>query len=164
MFGLERARELGSHESGLAVVVIAHRQDGSPYVSVVNAGVVDHPVAGGPVVGFVARGGTRKLPNLRVHPRVTVVFRSGWDWVAVEGDAELAGPHDPLHGFAMTDLPGCSVRSMPRPPEGAPTTSRSWTLSWLRRVTQPFWFDRFDAIPAPPKGGRRRMSRRCLCP
>jgi hypothetical protein len=102
--GLERARELGSQESGLAVV-IAQRQDGSSYASVVNAGVVDHPVAGGPVVGFVARGGARKLPNLRLHPRVTVVFRSGWDWAAEEGDAELAGPGDPLHGFAMTDLP-----------------------------------------------------------
>ena len=102
--GLERARELSSQESGLAVV-IAHRQDGSPYASVVNAAVVDHPIAGGPVVAFVARGETRKLPNLRLHPRVTVVFRSGWDWIAVEGDAELAGPHDPLHGLAMSDLP-----------------------------------------------------------
>jgi PPOX class probable F420-dependent enzyme len=102
--GLERARELSSHESGLAVV-IAQRKDGSPYASVVNSGVVDHPVAGGPVVGFVTRGGTKKLPNLRLHPRVTVVFRSGWDWVAVEGDAELAGPDDPLQGFAMTGLP-----------------------------------------------------------
>ncbi len=104
MVDLERARELGARESGLAVV-IAHRRDGSPYASVVNSGVVGHPVSGGSVVGFVARGGTRKLPNLRLHPRVTVVFRSGWDWVAVEGEAELAGPDDPLDGFAMTDLP-----------------------------------------------------------
>jgi hypothetical protein len=73
-------------------------------VSVVNAGVLDHPVTREGVVGFVARGGTRKLPNLRARPRATVLFRSGWEWVAVEGDVELAGPNDPLAG--VEDLPG----------------------------------------------------------
>jgi PPOX class probable F420-dependent enzyme len=101
---LEPARELATRESGLAVL-IARRRDGSPYASVVNAGVLGHPLSGKPVVGFVARGGTRKLPNLRLDPRVTVVFRSGWDWVAVEGDAELVGPKDPLADFEMAELP-----------------------------------------------------------
>jgi PPOX class probable F420-dependent enzyme len=64
--------------------------------SVVNAGVLDHPVTGHRVVGLVARGGSRKLANLRVRPRATVVVRAGWDWVAAEGPAELAGPGDPL--------------------------------------------------------------------
>jgi hypothetical protein len=72
-------------------------------VSVVNAGVLEHPVTGESVVGYVARGGARKLPNLRAQPRATVVFRSGWEWVAVEGDAELAGPDDPLEG--VDDIP-----------------------------------------------------------
>jgi hypothetical protein len=35
----------------------------------------------------------------------TVVFRSGWDWVAVEGTVELAGPDDPLVGLDASDLP-----------------------------------------------------------
>jgi hypothetical protein len=65
---------------------------------VVNAGVLDHPVTGTAAVGFVARGGARKLVNLRARPHVTVVFRSGWEWVAVEGDADLAGPNDVLEG------------------------------------------------------------------
>jgi hypothetical protein len=103
MDGLDKARELGSRESGLAVV-IAHRSDGSAYASVVNAGLLDHPVSGETVVGFVARGGSKKLPNLRANPRATVVFRSGWDWVAVEGDAELAGPDDPIGGVEVSDL------------------------------------------------------------
>jgi len=81
-------------------VVATSRADGSAPASVVNAGVLDHPVTGEPVVGFVIRGGARKLTNLRVRPRVTVVFRSGWEWVAVEGDADLAGPDDPLEGVA----------------------------------------------------------------
>ena len=104
MEGLERARELGSRESGLAVV-IAHRLNGTPYASVVNAGILEHPLSDESVVGFVARSGTRKLPNLRRHPEITVVFRSGWDWIAVEGNAELVGPYDQPQDFDMTELP-----------------------------------------------------------
>jgi hypothetical protein len=54
--GLDRAQELGAKEDGLAVVVTS-RADGSPQVSVVNAGVLAHPVTGERIVGFVARGG-----------------------------------------------------------------------------------------------------------
>jgi hypothetical protein len=35
---------------------------------------------------------------------VTVVFRSGWEWVAVEGEAGLAGPDDALEGFNDGDV------------------------------------------------------------
>ena len=65
-----------------------------------NAGVLEHPTTGDLVAGFViARRGARKLTNLRARPNTTVVFRSGWDWVAVEGHADLAGPDDPLEGL-----------------------------------------------------------------
>ena len=101
---LERARALAGAESGLAVVVTT-RPDGTSPGSVVNAGVLDHPVTGERIVGFVARGGARKLAYLRARPRVTVVFRSGWDWVAVEGDAELAGPDDDLEGLDPGGMP-----------------------------------------------------------
>ena len=101
---LDRARALGVAESGLAVIVTS-RADGTSPASVVNAGVLDHPVSGERIVGFVARGGARKLAHLRARPRVTVVFRSGWDWVAVEGRAELAGPDDTLEGFDPGDMP-----------------------------------------------------------
>jgi hypothetical protein len=63
--------------------------------SVVNAGVLEAPVTGQPVVGFVAAGGTRKLSNLRGDPRATIVARAGWRWATVEGDAQLIGPDDP---------------------------------------------------------------------
>lgn len=62
-------------------------------------------MTGQPVVGFVSRGGVHKLVNLRARPRITVVFRSGWEWVAVEGDAELAGPDDRLDAFDSSDMP-----------------------------------------------------------
>lgn len=101
---LERARELGAREDGLAVVATS-RSNGSVQASVVNAGVLDHPTTGDLVVGFVARGGARKLANMRARPRVTVVFRSGWEWVAVEGDADLAGPDDLLEKLDPGDVP-----------------------------------------------------------
>lgn len=97
MNDISRFSELVHRENGLAVVAIA-LPDGTAHASVVNAGVLRHPVTGEPVVGFVARGGTRKLDHLRIHPRVTVVLRAGWQWAAVEGPVELAGPDDPLDG------------------------------------------------------------------
>ena len=60
----------------------------------VNAGVLEHPLTGDPVVGFVARG-LRKLDHLRVDPRATIVARAGSRWVAVEGAADIFGPEDP---------------------------------------------------------------------
>ena len=85
----------GDH--GLCVVSTL-RQDVTIQSSVVNAGVLVHPLTGRSVAGLVARGGARKLVNLRARPRATLVIRAGWQWVAVEGAAELAGPDDPLPG------------------------------------------------------------------
>jgi PPOX class probable F420-dependent enzyme len=84
-------------DHGLVVVSTA-RADGSIQSSVVNAGVLDHPVTGQPVVGFVAAGSSRRLTNLRARPRATVVIRAGWRWAGVEGPTELAGPDDELQG------------------------------------------------------------------
>lgn len=84
-------------EHGL-VVLSTLRGDGTIQSSVVNAGVLGHPLTGQPVVGMVIRGGTRKLGYLRARPRATAVIRSGWEWVAAEGPAELAGPDDPMPG------------------------------------------------------------------
>ena len=84
-------------EHGL-IVVSTLRADGTIQSSVVNAGVLRHPFTGQPAVGFVVRGGTRKLDNLRARPRATVVIRGGWEWAAAEGPVELIGPDDPAPG------------------------------------------------------------------
>jgi PPOX class probable F420-dependent enzyme len=84
-------------EHGL-IVISTLRGDGTIQSSVVNAGVLNHPLTGQPVVGFVVRGGTRKLDNLRARPRATVVIRAGWEWGAAEGTTEIAGPDDPMPG------------------------------------------------------------------
>ena len=90
-------------DHGLVVVSTA-RADGSIQSSVVNAGVLDHPVTGRPVVGLVSAGASRRLNNLRARPRAAVVVRAGWQWAGVEGPVELAGPDDPLGGIDAEHL------------------------------------------------------------
>ena len=89
-------------DHGLCVVSTL-RADATIQSSVVNAGVLDHPVTGRPVAALVARGHSRKLVNLRARPRATVVVRAGWQWVSAEGPAVLAGRDDP---FGALDAEG----------------------------------------------------------
>jgi PPOX class probable F420-dependent enzyme len=90
-------RKLIAGDHGL-VVVSTLRDNGTIASSVVNAGVLPHPVTGQPVVGMVIQGGARKLEHLRARPRATVALRVGWQWATAEGPVELAGPADPLPG------------------------------------------------------------------
>jgi PPOX class probable F420-dependent enzyme len=94
---LSQFSALAARDHGL-VVVTTLRADATVQASVVNAGVLDHPRTGAAVVVFVARGDSRKLVNLRTRPQTTVVARAGWEWVAVEGAAEIVGPDDPAAG------------------------------------------------------------------
>lgn len=89
---------LVDQETGLAVVSTT-RADGTVQATVVNAGILAHPVSGEQAVGFVTRGGTRKHQHLRVRSSCAVTFRRGWRWATVEGDAELIGPDDPSDGI-----------------------------------------------------------------
>jgi PPOX class probable F420-dependent enzyme len=89
---LPEAAALASEDHGLAVVA-TRRADGTIQSSVVNAGVLAHPGDGEQVLAFVTYGRV-KLHNLRARPELAVTFRRGWQWAAVEGAAELAGPDD----------------------------------------------------------------------
>jgi len=93
MADLDEFARLGRDEQGLAVVSTV-RADGSAQASLVNAGVMPHPVSGEPAVAFVTYGKV-KLANLRRHPQMAATFRSGWRWATVEGRAEIIGPDDP---------------------------------------------------------------------
>lgn len=97
MVGLDDFRAMLAAERGLVVVSVA-RGDGTVHSSVVNAGVLPHPVSGQDVVGLVAMGGSVKLRHLRRRLRATIVARTGWTWAAVEGGADLIGPDDPAPG------------------------------------------------------------------
>jgi PPOX class probable F420-dependent enzyme len=80
------------------VVVPTLRANGTIQASVVNAGVLPHPISAEQAVAFVTYG-PAKLTNLRARPQVTVTFRAGWEWVTVEGTAEIAGPDDAMPGI-----------------------------------------------------------------
>jgi PPOX class probable F420-dependent enzyme len=101
---LTTVRGLIAAENGLAVVATL-RADGSVQASVVNAGLVAHPLTGEQVVGFVAMGGAVKLGHLRRRPRTTVVFRAGYRWGSIEGPVTLIGPDDAVAGFDAAGLP-----------------------------------------------------------
>jgi PPOX class probable F420-dependent enzyme len=99
---LDDAITIGRRDRFL-VVVSTVRADMTVQSSVVNAGVLAHPVTGEQVVGFVTYG-RAKLANLRARPQVTVTFRAGGEWASVEGRAELAGPDDPYPGIGPDRL------------------------------------------------------------
>jgi PPOX class probable F420-dependent enzyme len=101
---MDDVRRLVAAEHGLATLATT-RSDGTVQVSMVNAGVLDHPRSRTPVAALVAIGGTRKLAHLRERATATIAWRHGWQWIAVEGRADLAGPDDPLPGFAPSQLP-----------------------------------------------------------
>lgn len=93
MTTLQDAVEISRRDQFLAVVSTL-RGDGTIQSSVVNAGVLPHPIGGADVIGFVTYGPT-KLRNLRQRPNLSITFRSGWEWVTAEGSADVIGPNDP---------------------------------------------------------------------
>jgi len=100
---LDLVRRLAVADRGLAVVATT-RDDRSIHASVVNAGVLEDPITNLAVVGFVASGTALKLRLLRRSGRATIVFRAGWEWVAVEGPVRVVGPDDLPEGFAPDRL------------------------------------------------------------
>jgi PPOX class probable F420-dependent enzyme len=94
MTDLSIVKQLIPLDHGLSVIITT-RPNGTPQTSVVNAGVMAHPLGGTEVLAFVAAGRARKLTNLRARPGITVVVRAGWQWASVDGTAELIGPDDP---------------------------------------------------------------------
>jgi len=93
---LDPVRRIVTEDHGLVGVSVV-RADGTPHSSLVNAGVLDHPTKGHPVVGYVTYGPV-KLRNLRARPATSLLFRAGWRWAGVDGTSELIGPDDPADG------------------------------------------------------------------
>jgi hypothetical protein len=98
MTTLDEFAALAASDHGL-VVVTTQRADHTMQASVVNAGVIEHPRTGARTLGLVARSDSLKVRHVRIRPRVTVVARVGWQWAAVEGDADVIGPDDPAPEF-----------------------------------------------------------------
>jgi len=101
---IEHVREFAAADQGLAFVSFA-RADRTVHSTLINAGVMKHPVTGEEVVAFVVRGDTVKLRSWRQTPQTTITFRAGWSWIGVEGSVTQVGPDDPMDGFDPADLP-----------------------------------------------------------
>lgn len=93
---LTPVRRFVARDHGLASVSVV-RADGTPHASLVNAGVLEHPLTGRPVVGYVTYGPV-KLRALRERPATSILWRAGWEWIGVDGRSGLIGPDDPADG------------------------------------------------------------------
>jgi PPOX class probable F420-dependent enzyme len=80
------------------VVLTTLRADLTMQSSVVNMGVMAHPTSGERVVALVARSTSRKVAHVRARPQTTITMRAGWQWITVEGTADVVGP-DSTDGF-----------------------------------------------------------------
>lgn len=125
MTTLNEAAALAAAERGLAVVSTV-RADGTVQASLVNVGLLPHPVSGEPSLGFTTYGKV-KLGNLRARPQLAVTFRNGWQWATVEGRAQLVGPTIRGRGWSTASDCGCysarsSLRRVARTTTGTSTT------------------------------------------
>ena len=103
MASLETVRSFLTEEHGLAVVSTV-QSDGAVLSTVVNCGVVDHPITKEPRVAFVSVGSAARLKHIRRGSLVTVATRRSWNWVAVTGDSELIGPNDNELGLSSDNV------------------------------------------------------------
>lgn len=104
MASVDDLRRLVALDHGLAHLATL-RGDRTVHGTVVNAGVIDHPLTGSPIAAFVGRAGTHKLDHLRHNPAATLCWRAGWAWATVEGVVELVGPDDPHPQIELAQLP-----------------------------------------------------------
>lgn len=93
MASLEDVKQYLSTDTGLAVISTTQR-DGRVLSSLVNCGVITHPVSGEQRVAMVSGGKAARLGHVRRGSEVTVAVTRGWNWVGVTGPAELIGPAD----------------------------------------------------------------------
>lgn len=90
---LSDVRNFLAQETGLATVSTT-QADGRVLSSVVNCGVIDHPITGETCVALVSRGAAARVGHVRRGSEITIAARRGWNWVGVTGAADLIGPAD----------------------------------------------------------------------
>ena len=80
-----------SGETGLATVSTT-QADGRVLSSVVNCGMIKHPLTGDTCVAFVSGSKAARLRHIDRGSQVTVNVRRGWIWSSVTGPADLIRP------------------------------------------------------------------------
>ena len=98
MANLDEVHEYLQDEHGLATVSTT-QADGRVLSSVINCGVMNHPVTGARCVALVSRGMAARMHHIRRGSEVTIAVRRGWKCRGVTGPADLIGPDDPQEGF-----------------------------------------------------------------
>ena len=80
-----------SEETGLATVSTT-QADGRVLSTVVNCGMIKHPLTGGTCVAFVSGSKAARLRHIDRGAQVTVNVRRGWVWSSATGPADLIRP------------------------------------------------------------------------
>ena len=75
-------------ETGLATVSTT-QIDGRILSTVVNCGMIEHPITGDACVAFVSGSNAARLKHIERGSQVTVSVRRGWVWSSVTGPADL---------------------------------------------------------------------------
>ena len=78
-------------ETGL-VTVSTTQVDGRVLSSVVNCGMIEHPLTGATCVAFVSGSKAARLKHIDRGSQVTITARRGWAWSSVTGPADLIRP------------------------------------------------------------------------
>ena len=78
-------------ETGLATVSTT-QADGRVLSTVVNCGMIKHPLTGSTCVAFVSGGNAARLKHVDRGSQVTVSVRRGWAWSSATGPADLIRP------------------------------------------------------------------------
>ena len=98
MSDIETLRNYLSEETGLATISTI-QIDGRILSSVVNCGIIEHPLTGDTCVAFVSTGHAARLKHIRRGSQVTIAVRRGWNWLSATGPADLIGPDDLSDGI-----------------------------------------------------------------
>ncbi|MEC3956872.1 pyridoxamine 5'-phosphate oxidase [Nocardia sp. CDC153] len=84
---VQTLRVLTEQAGGL--MVFAGVANGRVPASLVNAGLVEHPVSGAPTLAHVAYRDSRRVARLAVTPQASLTVHDGRRWLTAEGHADL---------------------------------------------------------------------------
>ncbi|MFI6173276.1 pyridoxamine 5'-phosphate oxidase [Nocardia sp. NPDC051052] len=87
------------------LMVFANAAEGRVPTSVINAGLIEHPVSGAPSMAHVAYGDSRRVARLAVTQQASLTVHHDRKWLTTEGRTQLVfGPWDDRFATNNPDL------------------------------------------------------------